>query len=262
MKIDKFYICGVEMCSTDLNGLYAFISNYYFTDNSKLYPICISATSAHGIIEAKKDKNFRKLLNNYFINFPDGMPLVWSALVMGHNKTRRCYGPDIFLKVITATNCFPLGHYFFGGKSGVSEELKKVALKKYGNPNIVGTYTPPFSDISNYDWEDICNRIEMSGAFFVWIGLSTPKQEWAAYELSKRLKFVFIITIGAAFDFHTGRLAQAPKWLQSCGLEWFYRLNKEPRRLFRRYIEVVPKFAFLASVDIIKYYLGKITRYA
>ena len=103
------------------------------------------------------------------------------------------------------------------------------------------------------------SKIEVSQAQIVWVGLSTPKQEKFAFELSKRVKVKFIITIGAAFDFHTGRLAQAPKWMQSAGLEWFFRLVKEPRRLWKRYIEIVPKFAILAEIDLIKNYMRKRT---
>jgi N-acetylglucosaminyldiphosphoundecaprenol N-acetyl-beta-D-mannosaminyltransferase len=109
------------------------------------------------------------------------------------------------------------------------------------------------------DWAELVSIIKESKAQVVWIGLSTPKQEKFAFELSKRVKVKFIITVGAAFDFHTGRLVQAPKWMQRAGLEWFFRLLIQPRRLWRRYMEIVPKFAILAMIDLIKHYLHKRT---
>jgi len=152
-----------------------------------------------------------------------------------------------------------VAHFFCGGKPGVAEELKQAAAFKFGNKRVSGTYCPPFSPMQEKDWSNLVAKINESSAQIIWIGLSTPKQEKFAYELAKRVRARYIITVGAAFDFHTGRLAQAPRWIQRSGLEWFYRLCKEPRRLWKRYIEIVPKFAMLAGADLIKHYLRKRT---
>ena len=169
----------------------------------------------------------------------------------------RCYGPDFFAAIMQATSRLEVAHFFCGGKPGVPEELKQTVELKWGNKNVVGTYSPSFSPMQEDDWSNLVAKINESTAQIIWIGLSTPKQEKFAYELAKRVKVRYIITIGAAFDFHTGRLAQAPRWMQRNGLEWFYRLCKEPRRLCKRYIEIVPKFAILAGIDLIKHYLRK-----
>ena len=174
----------------------------------------------------------------------------------------RCYGPDFFADIMQATSRLKVAHFFCGGKLGVAKELKQAVELKWGNKNVVGTYSPPFSPMQEDDWGNLVAKISGSCAQIIWIGLSTPKQEKFAFELSKRVKVQYIITIGAAFDFHTGRLAQAPRWIQRSGLEWFYRLYKEPRRLWKRYIEIVPKFAILAGVDLIKHYLRKRNGYA
>jgi N-acetylglucosaminyldiphosphoundecaprenol N-acetyl-beta-D-mannosaminyltransferase len=169
----------------------------------------------------------------------------------------RCYGPDFFAGLMQATSKMGVAHFFCGGKPGVAEELKAAAESNWGNKNVTGTFSPPFSLMQEADWVELVSKVSESKAQVVWIGLSTPKQEKFAFELSKRVNVKFIITVGAAFDFHTGRLAQAPKWIQQAGMEWFFRLGKEPRRLWKRYIEIVPKFAILAGVDLIKYYLHK-----
>jgi N-acetylglucosaminyldiphosphoundecaprenol N-acetyl-beta-D-mannosaminyltransferase len=152
-----------------------------------------------------------------------------------------------------------VAHFFCGGKPGVAEELKAATELKWGNKNVAGTYSPPFTPMQEADWAELVSKIKESNSQVVWIGLSTPKQEKFAYDLSKRVQVKFTITVGAAFDFHTGRFAQAPKWMQSAGLEWFFRLGKEPRRLWKRYIEIVPKFAILVMVDLIKHCLLKRT---
>ena len=218
---------------------------------------CISATGAHGLVEAQKDPSFKSILSSFYWNLPDGMPLVWWGRLKGYSTMDRCYGPDFFRAIMEATSELEVAHFFCGGKPGVAEELKQAVELKWGNNNVVGTYSPPFSPMQEDDWGTLVNQINDSAAQIIWIGLSTPKQEKFAYELAKRIKVRYIITIGAAFDFHTGRLAQAPRWMQRSGLEWFYRLCKEPRRLWKRYIEIVPKFAILAGVDLIKHYLRK-----
>jgi N-acetylglucosaminyldiphosphoundecaprenol N-acetyl-beta-D-mannosaminyltransferase len=218
---------------------------------------CISTTGAHGLVEAHKDLSFEALLSKFFWNLPDGTPLVWWGRLKGYSKIDRCYGPDFFAAIMQATSGLELAHFFCGGKAGVAEELKQAVEIKWNNKNVTGTYSPPFSPMQEVDWDNLVAKINQSAAQIIWIGLSTPKQEKFAFELAKRVKVRYFITIGAAFDFHTGRLAQAPRWMQRSGLEWFFRLCKEPRRLWKRYIEIVPKFAMLAGVDLIKHYLRK-----
>jgi N-acetylglucosaminyldiphosphoundecaprenol N-acetyl-beta-D-mannosaminyltransferase len=220
---------------------------------------CISATGAHGLVEAQKDSFFNVILQEFYWNLPDGMPLVWWGRLKGYSQMDRCYGPDFFAGLMQATSSMEVAHFFCGGKPSVADELKNAAVIKWGNKNVVGTYSPPFSPMQESDWAELISRVKESNAQVVWIGLSTPKQEKFAFELSRRVKIKFIITVGAAFDFHTGRLTQAPKWVQRAGLEWFFRLIKEPRRLWKRYIEIVPKFAILAGADLVKHYLRKRT---
>jgi len=220
---------------------------------------CISATGAHGLVEAMKDFSFKSVLSSFYWNLPDGMPLVWWGRLKGYSTMDRCYGPDFFSAILQATSELEVAHFFCGGKQGVAEELKQSVAFKFGNKSVRGTYCPPFTPMQEDDWDNLAAKIYQSAAQIIWIGLSTPKQEKFAYELSKRVKVRYIITVGAAFDFHTGRLAQAPRWMQVSGLEWFYRLCKEPRRLWKRYIEIVPKFAILAGADLIKHYLRKRT---
>lgn len=217
----------------------------------------ISATGAHGLVEAQKDSSFKSILSLFYWNLPDGMPLVWWGRLKGHVTMDRCYGPDFFSAIMQATSSLEVAHFFCGGKPGVAEELKHAVELKWENKNVNGTYSPPFKPMEEQDWGNLVAKINESAPQIIWIGLSTPNQEKFAHELAKRVKVRYIITIGAAFDFHTGRLAQAPRWMQRSGLEWFYRLCKEPRRLWKRYIEIVPKFAILAGVDLIKHYLRK-----
>lgn len=213
---------------------------------------CISATGAHGLVIAKQNPNFNNILKIFYWNLPDGMPLVWMGHLRGYKSMQRCYGPDFFKMVMIESANKPVNHFFCGGKEGVADELKRVAEEKWGNNNVVGTYSPPFRSLTNDEYYSLGKHIVDLDVHFVWIGLSTPKQEIFADALASRINVCYIATVGAAFDFHTERVKQAPKWIQKIGMEWFYRLCMEPRRLFKRYLEIVPKFIIFAIADLFK----------
>lgn len=181
------------------------------------------------------------------------MPGVWVGRGKGASDMKRCYGPDLFANLMERSAGKDVQHYLCGGKEGVAEKLKKACADRFGNTNIVGTYSPPFKKVNEYDYEGIADQINRSGADVVWVGISTPKQEKFAKRLSRYTDVHFLITVGAAFDFHIGELRQAPNWMQKVGLEWFFRLIVEPRRLYRRYLEIVPAFLFYGIKDVIKH---------
>jgi N-acetylglucosaminyldiphosphoundecaprenol N-acetyl-beta-D-mannosaminyltransferase len=205
---------------------------------------CVSATGAHGLVYAQKNTDFFQVLHAFYLNLPDGMPTVWVGKMKGAKEMDRCYGPDFFADVMQKTANQPIKHFFCGGKEGVADALKEACGKKFQNFQIAGTYCPPFRALTEAEWQDLGKQITDSQADVVWIGLSTPKQENFARELIKHTQTHYIITVGAAFDFHTDNVKQAPRYLQRAGLEWFFRLCMEPKRLFKRYAEIVPLFIF------------------
>jgi hypothetical protein len=114
---------------------------------------------------------------------------------------------------------------------------------------ISGTYCPPFRSLTELGRQDLRTRVIEAEADIFWVGLSTPKQERFMAEFLPLLPAKVMLGVGAAFDFHTGRARQAPRWMQRAGLEWFFRLITEPRRLWRRYLVQVPRFAALVALD-------------
>ncbi len=140
-------------------------------------------------------------------------------------------------------------HFLYGGAAGLPERLGDRLRQKFPGIEIVGTYSPPFRPLTPDEDEAIIERINESKADIVWIGLSTPKQEyWMAAHLG-RLEAPVMVGVGAAFDFLAGLKAQAPRWIQRSGFEWLYRLVTEPRRLWRRYLKIVPLFMFYITLD-------------
>lgn len=205
---------------------------------------CISATDAHGLVTAVRNPTFKATLNSFYWNLPDGMPSVWIGKMRGANEMTRCYGPDLFRDVFTSSADAPVKHFLCGGKEGVAEDLKAAVGQKFGNFQVAGTFCPPFRELSDEEFRNLGQMINQSGANIVWIGISSPKQEYFAQRLAKWTNVHFIITVGAAFDFHTDRVRQAPRWMQKSSLEWLFRLMMEPKRLYKRYLKVIPLFIF------------------
>jgi N-acetylglucosaminyldiphosphoundecaprenol N-acetyl-beta-D-mannosaminyltransferase len=244
----KIGILGIPMYCRSLNSAVEDLVSTCMESSDKVNR-CISATGAHGLVTARKDATFAAVLKSFYRNLPDGMPGVWVGRFKGAREMERCYGPDFFEGVIRKSAGFPVGHFFCGGKEGVAEELAAACRKKFGDVQIAGWYCPPFREMSDSEMEELGEKINESGADVVWIGLSTPKQERFALRLARFVEVHFIVAVGAAFDFHTGRVRQAPRWVQRSGLEWFFRLITEPKRLYKRYLEIVPAFIYYNVVE-------------
>lgn len=251
----NLFVLGVRIYSNDIQK--AILQILSLTANQKSN-LCISATGAHGLVFAQKNLEFKKTLNEFFINLPDGKPGVIIGRLKGARNMKRCYGPDFFKETMIQTaNNSKIKHFLCGGNDGVSEKLKEKCGQKFNNHNIVGTYCPPFKSINEYNYQGIAQEINNSGANFVWIGLSTPKQELFAKRLSKFTNVYFISTVGAAFDFHIGAVKQAPKLMQKLALEWLFRLVVEPKRLWRRYFEIVPLFLHYNFMEFLMFVFQK-----
>lgn len=204
--------------------------------------VCV--TGVHGVMEAQQDPQFRGILNGSFLNTPDGMPMVWMGKLNGHREMDRVYGPDLMLLVCEYTRDHGYTHFLYGGADGVAQELQRKLETKFPGIKIVGTYTPPFRPLNETEEAGLIRLVGEKKPDIIWVGLSTPKQEKFMAKYCGKLDATLMFGVGAAFDFHTGRVRQAPRWMQRSGLEWFFRLCCEPRRLWRRYLRNNPLFAF------------------
>lgn len=203
---------------------------------------CVFATGVHGVSEAQRDPVLRDIVNRAWLNCPDGMPLVWLGRWHGHRSITRVYGPDLMLAVCDVGRAVGLTHYFYGGAPGVAESLREKLAARFPGLAVVGTFTPPFRAPTPEEFAALQADIAAKKPDLVWIGLSTPKQERFAAAVAPQLDAGALVTVGAAFDFHSGRVRQAPRWMQRSGLEWLHRLGTEPRRLARRYLVNNPLF--------------------
>jgi N-acetylglucosaminyldiphosphoundecaprenol N-acetyl-beta-D-mannosaminyltransferase len=243
-------ILGIKISDTSID----LFTSKIISELSILKNLCVSATGAHGIISSLNDKEVYDTLNAFDYNLPDGMPSVWLAKAKGAQNIKRCFGPFVFSEIMKSTAYLNINHYFCGGKEGVAEKLSETCSVKFNNNNIVGTFCPPFRKISEKELILLSKDINNKKTDIVWIGISTPKQEIFAKRLSRYTKVKILFTVGAAFDYYTGTIKIAPTWIQNAGLEWFYRLILEPRRLWKRYIYIVPKFIYYGFIDLLGYF--------
>jgi N-acetylglucosaminyldiphosphoundecaprenol N-acetyl-beta-D-mannosaminyltransferase len=195
-------------------------------------------------MEAQDDPSFKRILNESGLTVPDGMPLVWLSKMAGRDWVTRVYGPDLMLEVSRALAARSGSAFYYGGVDGVAPDLARRLAEKFPGLRTAGTYTPPFRALTPPEEDEIVRLINGSGADVVWVGLSTPKQERWMAQFRPRLTVPVLLGVGAAFDFHTGRVAQAPKWIQQSGFEWAFRLCMEPRRLWKRYAKNNPRFVW------------------
>jgi len=209
--------------------------------------VCV--TSVHGVIESQSDLELRSILNQAGLVTPDGMPLVWISRLRNNHHVGRVYGPDLMTAVCSTSVARGYRHFLYGGAAGVPERLADQLRRNFPGIQIVGGYSPPFRPLTPEEDEAVIREINESKADIVWVGLSTPKQEYWMADHLDRLEAPVMVGVGAAFDFLAGMKAQAPRWIQRSGLEWCYRLVTEPRRLWRRYLTIVPLFMVFIALE-------------
>lgn len=239
-------ILGVDVTTASLPEVAREVAAWATDARPESGPRYVCATSVHGLIEAARDPVFRRILNGAARVTPDGMPLVWFGKLRGRSGMTRVYGPTLMKEVCRLTADGPVRHFFYGGVPGVADELARRLQREFPGLQVAGTCSPPYRSLSHAELTESAQRINDSGTDIVWVGLSTPKQERWIYAVHDRLRVRVVLSVGAAFDFHTGRVRQAPRWMQRAGLEWAFRLSQEPRRLWRRYAYNNPVFLWLA----------------
>ncbi len=216
--------------------------------------VCV--TGVHGVMEAQADPAFKQILNGAFLCTPDGMPMVWAGKLNGHREMSRVYGPDLMLECCAWSEASGAKHFFYGGADGVAEKLAEKLKLKFPKLVITGTFTPPFRALNADEEKNLREQVAAARPDIFWVGLSTPKQEKFMAAYLPKLDATLMVGVGAAFDFHSGRVRQAPRWMQRSGLEWLYRLGCEPRRLAKRYFRNNPLFVlkFLGQQTGLKKY--------
>jgi N-acetylglucosaminyldiphosphoundecaprenol N-acetyl-beta-D-mannosaminyltransferase len=206
-------------------------------------PNYVIAVPAHCIVECLRSEKLRRIYNRAGMVTPDGRPIAWICRLLGYRYVEQVRGSDLMLEVCKRSVSTGYRHFLYGGwPPDVVEQLALRLRERFPGIQIVGTYAPPFRHVTSEEDAMIVERINATRPDVVWIGLGAAKEEyWSESHVGKIVAPV-LIGVGAAFDFHSGRKAHAPRWMIRMGLEWFFRCLNEPRRLIPRYLRDNPRF--------------------
>ena len=245
--IEQIKILGVPVSMVNLNDSVSLLTDRAYMN----IPSMIFVREVASLMAAHADPILQKLHDLAYLIVPDGMPLVWTGRLRGFGASvGRVAGADLLDAICLHTKDSGLAHFFYGGKPGVAEEMARRLKEKYPGLNVVGVLCPPIREIkADFTLDSSCvseiERIRSLNPDFIWVGISSPKQEYWMAQASRLIGRGVFVGIGAAFDFHSGAKKRAPLWMQRIGLEWVHRLYNEPRRLWRRYLVQAPMFAIL-----------------
>ena len=237
--IPRREILGIPIALTDYTGAMDVMEEMV----ARREPGWVCAAAVHSVMMARDDASMREALTEATITLPDGMPIVWAANILGEQLPHRVYGPELMRRFCdrAAEN----GHriWLYGGRDqGALVQLALNLRRKHPGVRIVGGYSPPFRPLTDEEEGTIAKQVNHDRPDVLWVGIGAPKQEKWMARMRERLEVPVMCGVGAAFDFHAGRVSQAPGWMQERGLEWTYRIAQEPRRLLPRYLETNPRF--------------------
>lgn len=240
VPLPRVHILGVGITVADLSEAIR-QSDELIRSGNRGY---ICAADAHSLVESLRNPSHREALNDAYLTLADGMPLVWIGWLRGFTNMGRVYGPDYLLEMCRLSVKRGWRHFFYGGKPEIAERLAARLVERFPRLQIAGTYTPPFRPLTSAEESEFAARLEETKPDVLWVGLGAPKQERFMAEHCGKLQCRLMVGVGAAFDFHSGAVKEAPRWLHKTGLQWAYRLMQEPQRLGRRYLNSIPAFVW------------------
>ena len=215
-------------------------------------PMSVSALAVHGVMTGVLDSTHRYRLNHIDLVLPDGQPVRWALNLLYHTKLPdRVSGPNAMLQICERAAEEGLSIYLYGSKASVLEALSRNLCQRFPKLIIAGTQPSKFRQVSPQEKQETAQQIRNSGAAITFVGLGCPRQEVWAYEYRDDLSMP-LIAVGAAYDFHAGNLAKSPEWLSKIGLEWLFRMMKEPKRLWKRHVFLNPLYMWLFFLQAFK----------
>jgi N-acetylglucosaminyldiphosphoundecaprenol N-acetyl-beta-D-mannosaminyltransferase len=247
VRVPTRRVLGVDFALTDYGGAMDAMDGLVAT-RERGY---VCAVAVHALMVAQDDPAMKAALAGSTLTVPDGMPIVWALNRLGARLDDRVYGPELMLRY--CERCAEQGHrvFLYGGRDEAALEQLRLSLReRFDGLEVVGGYAPPFRPLSDEEEATVAARIDVARPDVLWVGIGVPKQEKWMHRIRPRLDVPVMCAVGAAFDFHAGLVPQAPAWMQRHGLEWVWRMTREPRRLAPRYLRYNPRFAVAAAREV------------
>ena len=240
------HVLGVDIDALNMESTLAHVAAF-LREPRKGY-VCVAGV--HGVLEARRSSQVAEAYVASELNIPDGTPLAWVGRFQGHRAMEFVTGPDLMLEIFRRPEFAQTTHFLYGGVEGVAAELRDRLKRDFPWVRIVGAVTPPFHDLSPAEQDEFVATIAELKPDIVWIGLGCPKQELFMFRNLPLLNTRLMFGVGAAFDFHTGRIRACAPWIKRAGLHWLHRLLQNPRRLWRRNFFIVPTFLWHITLQL------------
>jgi N-acetylglucosaminyldiphosphoundecaprenol N-acetyl-beta-D-mannosaminyltransferase len=226
-------ILGINMKCLSFEEMYRIYDNWLAHKDSRSHSLAV--INVHICVSALFDKKLRDIYNSADLTSIDSMPFLMWARVFYKKNSDRFYAPDLLLQVSSKVNEKGYTFFLYGGYPGAPEKIEEYLKQRFDGIRIVGKYSPPFRELTDREDESVCELINNAEPDFLWIGLGSPKQDIWIHEHREKLKGCIIVPSGATFDFFSGKIRQAPKFIRKIGFEWLFRLTQDFRRLWTRY---------------------------
>ena len=244
MAPERINVLGVGVSAINMDDALRVVGEWIAAGRQEYVCFC----TVHGVMDCQRHHELKQIFNAAGMVTPDGMPMVWLGR-RRHPHVARVYGPDFMLAEFGRSRESGHRHFFYGGRPGVGVKLAETMKERFPGLEIVGVMEPPFASLDELCTPETAAKINASGADVVWVGIGSPKQEYWIARMRPLLHAPVLLAVGAAFDFHSGAVVQAPRWMQRAGLEWSFRLASDPRRLWRRYLVDNPWFLFAIALQ-------------
>jgi N-acetylglucosaminyldiphosphoundecaprenol N-acetyl-beta-D-mannosaminyltransferase len=220
----------------------------------------VTALAVHGVMTGVMDREHNYRLNQFDIVCPDGQPVRWALRHLhGCQLNDRVYGPELTLRLCEAAASQGVSLFLFGATEEMLSAFAQRLVQRFPSLRVAGMRASRFRQLTEAERDELVKEINGSGAGLCFVGLGCPRQEVFAFEMRDRVHMP-LIAVGAAFAFHAGLLEQAPPWMQRNGLEWLFRLTREPKRLWRRYVYLNPAFVTLLALQRLGLYKARTDR--
>lgn len=229
----KMNILGIDMDCMSYKDMYPLFTKWLADKDAPSHTM--GMINVNCCVSALFDRKLRALYNSADIVGIDSMPFLHWARLFYNRKSDRFYAPDLMLEIAGKAKENNYSFFLYGGYPGTPDSIEQYLTKRYDGVKIVGKYSPPFRQLTDEEENNVIKMINDVRPDFLWVGLGSPKQDIWIQKVRTKIRGSVIIPSGATFDFFSGRIKQAPKWIRSIGLEWLFRLTQDFRRLWIRY---------------------------
>ncbi len=231
--MNKMNILGINIDCLSFEDMYPIFDQWLADKSSRSHSIAL--INVYDNVLAMMDKKLGMVYRKADLRGIDGTPFLYWARLFYYKKSDRFYAPDLMLEVSSKAKEKGYTFFLYGGFPGSVDAIEQYLLERFEGIQVVGKYTPPFRPLTEDEDQALCDTINQLKPDFVWVGLGTPKQDFWIHEHREKIKGSIMVASGATFDFFSGRIRQAPKWIRSSGFEWLFRLTQDFRRLWVRY---------------------------